>query len=227
MKRYACLVTCFAFLISNSLWQVSGTAETEDKFTSKCMPFNSTPKHHNHDAVCGPEGNASATKPGTQEQNRLKNNLCAEGDLVKISLTTLETLHQAVVLDGKFKFGDDKKLNKNKSRKDLAKLDTLDASGKKIILSEGQLVSLEAFIMEAKHDDIPLLDSRFGGEGVNCKDLTPEGNDIHVALVETPQEVANFEAATKAKKKTLLKQIECKSVTAEIIPHFRPETWNR
>jgi hypothetical protein len=228
MKRYACIAACLVLFLSLSLWSASGkVGKTQDKFHTTCKPFNSAPKHHDHDTVCGPVGDAKSDKPGSQAQNKLKNNLCAKGSPVEISLTTLETLHQAVVANGKFKFGSDADLNKNASRKALASFDTVDAIGKKIKLGEGKKVSLIAFVMEAKHDDIPLLDPDFGGESVNCHDKTPEGNDIHVALVETSQEVANFEAARTANDKNKMKQIECRSVTAEIIPHFRPDTWNR
>ncbi len=76
-----------------------------------------------------------------------------------------------------------------------------------------QLVAQHTFaygqspVRDAKHDDTYL--QGYGGEGVNCKNSLLEWNDIHVALTET----AGAE--------------ECSSVTAEIIPHFRPALWER
>ena len=69
------------------------------------------------------------------------------------------------------------------------------------------MVSLEAFVLDAKHDDS--FPFGFNGEGVNCNNNSIDWNDIHVALVEHPGDE------------------ECSSVTAEIIPHFRPVNWNR
>ena len=52
-----------------------------------------------------------------------------------------------------------------------------------------------------------------GGEEVNCKKTGSEVNDIHIPLIDptspNPQTVD-----------------ECNSVTAEMIPHFRPATWS-
>jgi hypothetical protein len=45
------------------------------------------------------------------------------------------------------------------------------------------------------------------GESVNCKVGKAENNDIHMDLVRNSDEPA------------------CRSITAEIIPHFRPEMW--
>jgi hypothetical protein len=68
-------------------------------------------------------------------------------------------------------------------------------------LGEGSLVVMKAFIIEAHHADLGT------GESVNCNLPDAEGNDVHIALGPT--------AATQ----------ECGSVTAEIIPHFRPDSW--
>jgi hypothetical protein len=134
-------------------------------------------------------------------------------------LATLADLHKQVVNEKKFLFGGDPALNKNKDRSALASFMTSDANGKQVELGEGKLVSLDAFVLQAKHDDIPLLDPRFKGESVNCHDLTPEGNDVHVALVESADQVSAWHKGDTT--------VECTSVTAEIIPHFRPAVWNR
>lgn len=74
-------------------------------------------------------------------------------------------------------------------------------------MGEGDIVALDAFVLDAKHDDT--FPFGFGGETVNCKNSLMEWNDIHIALGRT--------ASMK----------ECDSVTAEIIPHFRPAVWER
>jgi hypothetical protein len=70
-------------------------------------------------------------------------------------------------------------------------------------LGEGKIVVMKAFIIEAHHADLG------NGESVNCNLGDAEGNDVHIALGPT--------AATQ----------ECGSVTAEISPHLRPDSWNQ
>lgn len=69
-------------------------------------------------------------------------------------------------------------------------------------LGEGKLVRMKASIIEAHHADVGT------GESVNCGGKTEEENDIHIALgLQLPTQ-------------------ECASVTAEISPHYRPQSWN-
>jgi hypothetical protein len=220
--RYIFASACFLFMLTASLLTAHTTTAVQDRFTSRCPPpYNAPTKHQAIDVACAPEGDVPQTPAREQgrEQNRRKNNLCATGTPFQISLTTLERLHQAVVAARRFSFGNDAALNRNRSRTALARVPTVDAVGRRINLGEGQIVSLEAFVLEAKHDDVPLLDPRFGGESVNCHDLTLEGNDIHIALVESAALVERFKRGDR--------RVECGSVTAEIIPHFRPDVWNR
>jgi hypothetical protein len=83
----------------------------------------------------------------------------------------------------------------------------VDANGHAVTLAEGDVVTLEGFVLDAKHDDT--FPFGFGGESVNCKNSLLEWNDIHIALGQT--------ASAR----------ECSSVTAEIIPHSRPALWDR
>ena len=177
------------------------------KFVVGCdLPFTGGVSH-DIDEHCPNEG--CATKDPDKAQNKIKNNLCATGTAVQISFTSFDKLQQAVDLMVK-----NHKISYGKSgpplpadRAKLHKLSTVDASGKAVKLGEGDLVTLEAFVLDAKHDDT--FPFGFGGEGVNCKNSLLEWNDIHIALGQT------------AKVK------ECASVTAEIIPHFRPPVWDR
>jgi len=73
-------------------------------------------------------------------------------------------------------------------------------------IGEGSVVRLKAFVKEAHISDCD------GGEEVNCKKTGPQVNDIHIPLVDPSQ--PNPSA-----------QDECTSVTAEMIPHFRPAAW--
>jgi hypothetical protein len=69
-------------------------------------------------------------------------------------------------------------------------------------LGEGKLVRMKAFLIEAHHADLG------SGESVNCNGGKELDNDIHIA----------FGAQADSQ--------ECDSVTAEISPHYRPDSWN-
>jgi hypothetical protein len=154
-------------------------------------------------------------------QNLIKSNLCATGTPVRISFNSIDRLQQDVdqmVAHHQITYGrraTPKKAStssgppqpKDRPKIGSGKLSTVDKDGHSIKIGEGDIVTLEAFVLDAKHDDT--FPFGFGGETVNCKNSLLEWNDIHIALGQTAQ----------AK--------ECDSVTAEIIPHFRPPVWER
>jgi hypothetical protein len=70
-------------------------------------------------------------------------------------------------------------------------------------LGEGKLVRIKAYLDEAHFADLG------SGETVNCNGATTSLNDIHMALLAAPDAQ------------------ECESVSAEILPHYRPDTWNQ
>jgi hypothetical protein len=183
------------------------------KFEVGCtLPFEGG-ESHEIDERCPNEG--CATRASDKAQNRVKNNLCATGGTpVQISFDSIDQLQQAVDLmaqNGQISYGKGGP-PQPADRAKLKTLSTVDVKGKAVTLGEGQLVTLEAFVLDAKHDDTFPLGTGpvgFGGEGVNCKNSLFEWNDIHIALGQ------------KASSR------ECSSVTAEIIPHFRPAVWER
>jgi hypothetical protein len=81
-----------------------------------------------------------------------------------------------------------------------------DVEGKKI--GEGSVVRLLAYIKEAHISDCE------AGEEVNCKTKGVAQNDFHIPLVDP----------AKPNARNLP---ECSSVTAEMIPHFRPAAWSQ
>lgn len=82
-------------------------------------------------------------------------------------------------------------------RAELTNVITVNGHG----VGEGTLVRLVIHVIEAHPADIGT------GESVNCYRSSKKENDIHIALGQQ----------TKAD--------ECSSVTAEISPHYRPDTW--
>lgn len=69
-------------------------------------------------------------------------------------------------------------------------------------IGEGTLVQFVAYIHRARPSNVD------GGENVNCRHSGAANNDIHIELVMDPNE-----------------DDLCKSVTAEMSPHFRPDSW--
>jgi len=70
-------------------------------------------------------------------------------------------------------------------------------------IGEGTLVQYVAFISEARHSNVS------SGESVNCTKRGPSKNDIHLDLNAS------------------LDEEQCQSVSAEMSPHFRPDSWFR
>jgi len=70
-------------------------------------------------------------------------------------------------------------------------------------IGEGTLVQYVAFISEARHSNVS------SGESVNCTKRGAPKNDIHLDLNAS------------------LDEEQCQSVSAEMSPHFRPDSWFR
>jgi hypothetical protein len=176
-------------------------------FVAGCNPPWAGAQNHDIDARCPIEG--CAKRDSDKAQNRVKNNICATGTPVSISVSSIDKLQADVdklVEQGQLSYGKTGP-PEPADRAKLQGLSTVDSNKKPITLSEGNLVTIDAVVFDAKHDDT--FPFGFGGEGVNCNNSLLEWNDIHVALVEP--------GSTQ----------ECSSVTAEIIPHFRSVVWDR
>jgi hypothetical protein len=77
--------------------------------------------------------------------------------------------------------------------------DLITVNGHKV--GEGTVVEFVAHVLDAHNSNTS------GGEAVNCKIGGVANNDIHIVLVQDKSEDP------------------CKSVTAEMSPHFRPKGW--
>lgn len=83
---------------------------------------------------------------------------------------------------------------------DRAQLSSLVSVHGKLI-GEGSVVRIVAYIIDAHYSNVR------NGESVNCKLLGEDNNDIHIMLGWT------------------VGDDPCETVTAEMIPHFRPDSW--
>jgi hypothetical protein len=179
---------------------MSSNSTPTDKFKLACpLPFQNISAHHPIDTDCGPIGDA-ASDAGKQ-QNLAKNNLCAPGPPVIIKQSLFDTLQQAV-LQKHFPFGNQHIQHPVQLSSDRSPLVNLVQNSDGENVGEGTQVRFVAFILEAHHADVQ------GGESVNCTKPGTVRNDIHIGL----SEVAGV--------------APCQSVTAEIIPHFRPAAWD-
>jgi len=164
---------------------------------SSCtLPFDAIKEHHPIDDSCFADGAAEPNTPQSA-QNDAKNNFCATGSPVNIDFDVLHQLQQDAAKSGSgITFGSDGQLPKDRSV--LRNLPTKAGP-----LSEGMVVRLVAFVMDAHYSNLGK------GESVNCKQPDKDSNDIHIVLAESDKE-----------------QDECNSVTAEMSPHFRPQVWD-
>jgi hypothetical protein len=162
-------------------------------FSIECsLPFEHIREQHPIDTVCGRDG--LTDKPENRIQDAVKNNFCALGPPVPLSFEDFRAL-QVVVSERGIPFGRRDQLPADRS----VLRSLLSVANKKI--GEGSLVRLSGYILNA-HSNLT------NGESVNCRMPGPAYNDIHVDLVQRPDE-------TDA----------CTSITAEISPHFRPSVW--
>ncbi len=160
------------------------------------LPFNAIKQHHPIDDSCSADGAAQPDTPQSA-QNDAKNNFCSTGTPVNIDFDVLHQLQADAAKPGSgITFGSDPQLPKDRSL-------LRDLPTKVGPLSEGAVVRLVAFVMDAHYSNVGK------GESVNCKQPDKESNDIHIVLADNSKEVD-----------------ECNSVTAEMSPHFRPDVWD-
>jgi hypothetical protein len=172
-------------------------AQTPTSFDAGCpLPFATiATKGLKIDSNCAIAGDPDATAANAL-QNAAKNNFCATGTPERVTPKLLGQLQgKAAKPNSGITFGSGAKVPE-----DRAAIRKGFKSGK-VTYHEGQLVQLAAFIIESHPSDTS------EGESVNCKTPGVDFNDIHMALGSKYGED------------------ECKSVTAELSPHARPNGW--
>lgn len=160
------------------------------------LPFEAIEQHHPIDDSCAADG-SSPPNSAQARQNDAKNNFCATGDPVNADFEVFHQL-QKDAEDKGITFGGDSQIPEDRSP--LRHLATKAGS-----IGEGTVARLAAFVIKAHYSNV----GKGKGESVNCKQTDRESNDIHIVLGEK----SNHDD-------------ECSSLTAEMSPHFRPETWD-
>jgi len=160
------------------------------------LPFAGIQSHHSIDDTCAATGNAdSSTEAG---KRRAAQNQAKNNFCASNPPVNIDfdVLHQLQQEAASVTtFGSDEQLPEDRSV--LRQLPT--KVGK---IGEGTVVRLVAFVIDAHPSNVG------SGESVNCKQKPAESNDIHIMLGQN----SNQDEA-------------CNSVTAEMSPHFRPDTW--
>jgi hypothetical protein len=199
-----------------TLTVVSASPQAPDKFQATCpLPFFVIQDHHSIDTICQNEGKpkpAEGAIAENEEQNRAKNDFCAIGTPANITRKTFENLQTATdALKAStagsatpFTYGSHDTLPADRTRIRANDFYTTSDGDR---VHEGTLVRTVGFLLHGAYSNTGT------GEGVNCYVTGVANNDVHLAFVQTRAE------AMKPKPD------ECKSITAEITPHFRPADW--
>ena len=184
-------------LFSCAVMTASFLMFADDLFNTNCRPFVDTPHHHPVDTSCGLDGDPGEPA-ATRAQNGAKNNLCAPDPAVPVTISVFDDLQNAVQAKG-IPFGNQHVSNPVPLPADRSILRSMIQNADGVQIGEGTKVVFVAFVLKTRPG---------GAESVNCDLTGKEANDIHIVLARSP-------SAT-----------ECRSVTAEMIPHFRPVSWN-
>jgi len=199
-------VPFFAGILSLLLWPgVVSARKVKFMKCGKPLPLQLKPFSHKPQRIDFLCRNTGCHKSAANDkQNAMKNNFCAPTNkITPVTLKTFGDLGNASTQEPGVPKGEPPK-----SRAKLAKIITLDDGTK---LGEGQTVVFVGFVLEARHSNVdkdhPLTQG--SGESVQCNLLGCIYNDIHVTLAQDRNETAM-----------------CRTITAEIIPHYRPPAWD-
>ena len=160
------------------------------------------------DAQCVVQGAGTEVddNPAEGDQNRAKNNFCAEEDGGAVTTANMKTLQNTVEKDSSINFG--RSGSNAGPTKDRTKLQNLGQ------LSEGKMVVFTGYVLKARQEQAESVNCELGKAAKGKKPKsTPALNalhDIHISLVDS-----------KTTKN------ECQSIVAEMSPHHRPVQWDQ
>jgi hypothetical protein len=163
-------------------------------------PFTNEPQRI--DFLCGNTGCFKGA--ANDQQNAMKNNFCAP--VTSITPVTLKTFAELG-----YASTNEPTIPKGEPPPSRAKLNDIITLGNGAKLGEGKTVTFVGYVLDARHSNVdkdePL--TKGNGESVQCNLLGCAYNDIHITLAENPNEPAL-----------------CNTIVAEIIPHYRPPSWD-
>ena len=179
------------------------------------MPF--TPEPHDIDNKCARQGDPNGSAEG-KLQNEFKTNYCAtEGpiEVTAVSFRALQLSADTLKQEGALRYGSPQAPPRVNERPLLSDLHITNPAGESV--GEGKLVRMAAYLLHAAYS---------GGESVNCNSasnpIVPSSHeyaDIHIYL-SAIKPTRYTSAAARMKQ-------DCRSMTAEIIPHLRPDDFTK
>ena len=215
MARLASAVVCTSLLIA------AGSASAQGLVPDCTLPFATIAKHQSIDDNCDARGEADedpvkGNRHAHALQNQAKNNFCSTGNPALVTFISFRRLQQK--LDQKAP--EAKAWWREKLPKKRSLFRDIYTTSEDATIGEGTVVTFAGWLMKLKKQ---------GEESCNCgtkngsaKDVT----DMHVVLIASRPSVPC--CSTTEQKTDECKRLaeECKSVTAEISPHFRPVQWD-
>jgi hypothetical protein len=210
IKRLPLFVASLCAAVSLSALIAAPRAQEKFETPKGKTPFAGIAVTHPIDGQC-PRAGSDDSKPEHQAQNAAKNDFTATGSKpVAINFndfTRLQRSSDSAIAGGEIELKGKYPVNRDQRK------GRIKVQGKSV--GEGSLVTLEAYVYGAHYSNTKL--NHYGGgdvgsgEANNCNNTELDWNDIHVALIGSPTTGLD----------------ECNTVTAELSPHYRPESWDR
>jgi hypothetical protein len=180
-------------------------APAEDFQPGCVLPFDSIKVAHPIDHLCPlargnvPDPPVAANDAAHALQNERKNNFCATGGPALVTFFSFKKLQQK--LDQKTP--EAKQWTRTNLPADRSVLSDVHTTSGGDTIGEGSVVRFATWVMMLRGNSV---------ESCNCETSGKnEDTDIHVVLISSSD-----------RENTA----ECSSVTAEVSPHLRPETWD-
>ena len=193
-------------IIATTLAFAAATPQFRFRLPNSCtLPFKDIAPAIDPFVKCDSEGRMTGHAVPVKAkrlQSAAKNNLCAGASTVTVmhfdDFTRLEDNT------------DPEELDLSADRDDLRIVENITIHGES--LGEGSVVRLIAMMRTAHVSNCRKpKPGKKGGELVNCQTIRFDSNDLHIVLM--PLDADEHTS-------------ECESVTAEMIPHFRPAAWS-
>ncbi len=200
------MATLASAIVCTSLLVAFGSASAQGLIPDCPIPFASIAKHQSIDDNCGARGEVpdppvDQNDPAHALQNVAKNNFCATGTPALVTFTSFKKLQQK--LDQKAPVA--KTWNRTHLPADRSLFLGVYTTSEGATIGEGTVVTLAGWLMKLR---------KGGSESCNCGDANGTAKamiDMHLVVISSSD-----------RENTP----ECKSVTVEISPHFRPDQWD-
>ena len=200
------MATLASAIVCTSLLVAFGSASAQGLIPDCPIPFASIAKHQSIDDNCGARGEVpdppvDQNDPAHALQNVAKNNFCATGTPALVTFTSFKKLQQKLDQEAPVA----KTWNREHLPADRSLFLSVYTTSEGATIGEGTAVTFAGWLMKLRKGN---------PESCNCgetNDGAKDMIDMHLVMISSSD-----------RENTP----ECKSVTVEISPHFRPEKWD-